>query len=426
LVRVEVLRQRGFLHSGFVDLDAAALEWGHRCIRRGVILRHLPALIFALVPQLAPCLSLVDELRFMRLRYGVKWQLWASFRMLLSDEVSLLDLLRANRTLSSENSPLESAPFQKDSDSSAENLDKHGRVSVLIPTIERYQYLKVLLSQLREQTYPAYEIIIVDQTPVPAQDKALYAAFTDLPMKVIFLEQAGQCASRNAGLQAACGEYVLFIDDDDEIRQDLIETHLRHLWRCRGEVSSGVAHEVGAGLLPADFTYARVSDVFPTNNSLIRRSILERSGLFDLAFDHGARADADLGMRLYFSGALMLLNPAIDVLHHHAPRGGLRTHKARVITYASSRASLVQRHLPSATEIYLSQRYFSPRQVRETFWLAVFSSFVLTGPLWRRILKALICFLLLPDTILRLWQKNRQAEQLGRLHPTIPNLPKKG
>ena len=107
-------------------------------------------------------------------------------------------------------------------------------------------------------------------------------------------------------------------------------------------------------------------DVFPTNNTLARREALERSGLFDLAYDHGARADGDLGMRVYLSGSVMMLEPAISVLHHHAPRGGLRAHGARVVTYASSRRRITHRHLPEVTEIYRSLRYFSERQVRET------------------------------------------------------------
>ena len=65
------------------------------------------------------------------------------------------------------------------------------------------------------------------------------------------------------------------------------------------------------------------------------------------------------------AGHLMVLNPEIRVLHRHAPSGGLRTHGARVITYASSRNRLTHRHLPSPTELYLGQRYFSPRHPGE-------------------------------------------------------------
>lgn len=83
--------------------------------------------------------------------------------------------------------------------------------------------------------------------------------------------------------------------------------------------------------------------MFPTNNSLLRLESLRRSGLFDLAYEKGERANHDLGMRLYLSGAKLLLNPAAAVVHLRAPRGGLRQHKARVVTRSSSRSSVWQR-----------------------------------------------------------------------------------
>ncbi len=91
--------------------------------------------------------------------------------------------------------------------------------------------------------------------------------------------------------------------------------------------------------------------MFPTNNTMLRRSALERSGLFDLAFDRGSRADHDLGMRLHLAGAALVYDPDVEVYHHHAPIGGLRTHGARTVTRASARRSLTQRNLPSVTEL---------------------------------------------------------------------------
>src|SRR5260370_5210673 len=169
------------------------------------------------------------------------------------------------------------------------------------------------------------------------------------------------------------------MDDDDEVPASLIEDHLKNLNRFQADVSSGVADEVGAGPLPHDFTFVGASDVFPTNNTMIHRNVLERSGLFDLAYERGQRADGDLGMRVYLSGARMVLNPGISVLHHHAPGGGLRTHKARVVTYASSRRRFTVGQAPSATQIYLARRYFSPRQDREMLLPGVLLTFTIPG-----------------------------------------------
>ena len=78
----------------------------------------------------------------------------------------------------------------------------------------------------------------------------------------------------------------------------------------------------------------------------------------------------------------MMLEPAISVLHHHAPRGGLRAHGARVVTYASSRRRITHRHLPEVTEVYRSLRYFSPVQVHEALVQSAVARSVRTAALF--------------------------------------------
>jgi GT2 family glycosyltransferase len=153
---------------------------------------------------------------------------------------------------------------------------------------------------------------------------------------------------------------------------------------------------------------------------MIRKSVLRGSGLFDLAFDRGQRADADLGMRIYLAGACMLLDPEIAVLHHHAPRGGLRVHKARVITYASSRQRLMHRHLPSVSEVYLRRRYFTPRQEWESLWQRAVGTLSSRGSRWRRALKLAIGLVLVPSTLWQMRRRCRQATAMLEKYPSIP------
>jgi glycosyltransferase involved in cell wall biosynthesis len=297
-----------------------------------------------------------------------------------------------------------------------------GRVTVLIPTLRRYPYLQVLLDQLRWQTVAPFEIIVVDQTPLGERNLEMKYEFSDLPLRWFFLDQAGQCSSRNFGLQTARSEYILFLDDDDEIQPDLIERHLTNLSRYRINISNGVAIEPKAGDLPEEFRILRVSNVFPTNNTMIRRDLLQKSGLFDLAYDHGQRADHDLGMRLYLTGELMVLDPDISVIHHHAPVGGLREHKARVDTYAASRKRLFKQILPSVSDIYLSKRYFSEKQVREKCWIDILGTFSVKGSVPKRFLKGLIALLSMPRNIYLVKQRIKIADQMFEQFPRIPRL----
>ncbi len=422
LVRTSVLRRLGGVRPEFETLAGAGLELGHRWVMRGALMRHVPSLLSDVHAEAAR-LPLEDEMRFVYYRFGRFWLRWSLMRSVLTKATGLREAITLRGSLEREPAPATPPPLREAgvADGSSRPVTRR-TVTVLIPTVDRYPYLEQLLEQLGRQTVRPLEVIVVDQTAPERRRADLAAKFPSLPLRVLHLDRAGQCSSRNAGLEASAGDCILFVDDDDEVPPDLIERHLESLDRFRNEVSCGVAEEDGAGPLPEAFRLFRSSDVFPTNNSLIVRDVLFRSGLFDLTYDRGARADADLGMRLYLSGCLMVLNPEIKALHHHAPSGGLRTHGARVITYASSRKKLAQRHLPATTEIYLALRYFSARQVREFLWLQTAATLAFKGGLVRRALKALVGVVLLPDTLRQIRGRVRDARVLLEAGPRIPAL----
>jgi glycosyltransferase involved in cell wall biosynthesis len=423
LLKDKVLRQLGGPFPQYRSLAGASLEMGYRYIRRGAFVRHVPFLVEEgkCQPDGAQALPFEDELRFALSHVRRLWVQWGLFRAVLSGYVAPRQALHAWIRVRKEPLPSTPPPYYQDVPPIKCKPDI-APVTVLIPTLERYPYLRTLLDQLRRQTIKPLEIIIVDQTPENARDKGLETDFADLPLRLFHLDRAGQCTARNYGLVRSAGKYILFLDDDVEVPPTLIEDHLRTLEYFHADASSGIADEIGAGPLPVEYKILRPSDVFPTNNTMIRKDALYRSGLFDLAYDHGQRADGDLGMRLYLGGALMVLNPDICVLHHHAPRGGLRAHKARVITYASSRKYLLHRHLASVSDCYLMMRYFTPRQVREAVLKDLIGTFGFRGNIVRRLLKAIISLILLPHSAWVIGRRMRIAREMFKQYPQIPSL----
>ena len=421
LIRTEVLRQLGGPDPCFESLDAASLALGYRYIRNGAFVRHFPAMLPDLIVTPAVEISLRDELRFLQAGFTRRWLFWAGFRSVLRDKLSPVALHRAWREIKSE------TPSQVKTRDQRTRLDvgehtPERKVSVLIPTLHRYPYLRTLLNQLREQTVTPFEILVIDQTPQDERNLDLKGEFSDLSLSWYFLDLAGQCSSRNFGLDMAQGEFILFLDDDVEIQPDLIEKHLTNIARFQTNVSNGVVKEKDRGELPEDFLFLRVSNVFPAGNSLIRKSALGKSGLFDLAYDQGQRADHDLGMRLYLSGELLILNPEITVLHHHAPMGGLREHKARIDTYATSRNNIFKRNLPTVSDLYLAKRYFSDQQVKEMCWMSVLGTFSLKGAFPKRFAKIIVGFLSLPSSLRIILKRLKVACAMLEYFPQIPEL----
>ena len=420
LMKAEVLRQMGNLQPEFLTLDGCGLEFGYRCVTRGVLVRHLPSLAGKGNLPTNVQIPLEDASRLIYAHFGRRWGDWALLRTLMRGEISPRKLARILATIRGETLPPSPSPFRH-AGAAAGNWRHEARVSVLIPTLDRYPYLRTLLAQLREQSVRPIQVIVIDQTSPERRETSFQEEFSELPLCMIHLERPGQCVARNTGLEVAQGDFILFLDDDVELRADYIERHLNSLNRFRANVSSGVADEKGIKELPEHFRFIRLSDVFPTGNTLVHRSVLERSGLFDLAYDHGQRADGDLGMRAYLTGALMVLNPDVRLFHHRAPSGGLRTHGARRITYDSSRTRLLQRQLFSATEVYLAKRYFGPRQLKEMWWLTVLGTFSMRGNLILRVLKAIVSLLFMPITMWQLHKRLDEGDRMLRRFPVIPS-----
>lgn len=106
------------------------------------------------------------------------------------------------------------------------------KVSIVIPTFGRPQRLRQALLSLVAQTHQDLEIIVVDDNP-PTSDcrlatQAVLAEFTVDP-RFIFVQSPknlGGAMARNAGLAHATGEYLTFLDDDDEYLPEKVAIQL--------------------------------------------------------------------------------------------------------------------------------------------------------------------------------------------------------
>lgn len=93
-------------------------------------------------------------------------------------------------------------------------------MSVIIPTFDRAALLIELLDALARQSWPAIEIIVVDDgatDDTQARIDGWHAAHQHVTLKRLATPNIGCGGARNAGLAVAEGSYVYFIDDDDII-----------------------------------------------------------------------------------------------------------------------------------------------------------------------------------------------------------------
>lgn len=98
-------------------------------------------------------------------------------------------------------------------------------ISVIVPIFKVEDYLRKCVDSVINQTYKNLEIILVDDgSPDNCPKICDEYANQDSRIKVIHKENGGLSDARNAGMKIAKGEYVSFIDSDDYISCDCIET----------------------------------------------------------------------------------------------------------------------------------------------------------------------------------------------------------
>lgn len=97
-------------------------------------------------------------------------------------------------------------------------------ISVIVPVYKVEKYLPECIESIISQTYTDLEIILVDDGSPDSCGKICDAyAEKDNRIKVIHQKNRGLCGARNAGLGAAKGDYIGFVDSDDYISGDMYE-----------------------------------------------------------------------------------------------------------------------------------------------------------------------------------------------------------
>ncbi|MBR5384319.1 MAG: glycosyltransferase family 2 protein [Bacteroidales bacterium] len=93
-------------------------------------------------------------------------------------------------------------------------------ISVIIPVYQGEKTLARCLNSVLNQDMDDYEVIIIDDGSTDGTAEICMRYSSDSRVKVICQENSGVSASRQRGLDAACGEYIQFVDADDWIDQN--------------------------------------------------------------------------------------------------------------------------------------------------------------------------------------------------------------
>jgi glycosyltransferase involved in cell wall biosynthesis len=180
-------------------------------------------------------------------------------------------------------------------------------VSVIIPTHNRVELLKNAVDSVLKQSYENFEIIIVNDCSSDDTEEYLKGLVDERISFHTIIKSKGGNHARNTGIEMARGEFIAFLDDDDEWMPEKLEKQMKLF----EDDSVGLAY-TGSEVIYTfyDIKYKNIprnrgnlfkevlirNCIGTTSSVVVRKSILEISGLFDEEIK--MRQDQDLWIRV--------------------------------------------------------------------------------------------------------------------------------
>ncbi|UOG59627.1 glycosyltransferase family 2 protein [Leptospira noguchii] len=101
-------------------------------------------------------------------------------------------------------------------------------ISVVIPTYNRENKILNSISSVLKQTLPPKEIIVVDDGSTDATVSKIQETFSD-KVQILLLEHKGVSHARNRGVENATGDWIAFLDSDDEWLSEKLDKQWKHI-----------------------------------------------------------------------------------------------------------------------------------------------------------------------------------------------------
>lgn len=168
-------------------------------------------------------------------------------------------------------------------------------VSAIITTHNRKDLLRKAINSVLCQTYDMIECIVIDDAGSDGTEDYIKDYINTGKIKYIYItkeESRGGNYARNIGIKAATGEYVAFLDDDDEWKENKIEAQIQCISDQVGFVYSGKIVETNFEKVYDDSINRKYPEgdlskeilihiLTVTSTIMVKRSLLFEVGLFD-------------------------------------------------------------------------------------------------------------------------------------------------
>ncbi|WP_298368916.1 glycosyltransferase [uncultured Lutibacter sp.] len=390
------------LNKAYSSLEISKLDGSYQAIQKGYI-GNVKTINFE-----TP-IPIEDEYRFIRSYFNKLWVYYTFLLRLLTfhNPFKEFQAFFNTRKVNQINVFTTYLKYPEWDNFNSKIVKQQPKVSVIIPTLNRYTYLKDVLNDLEKQDYTNFDVIVVDQSE-PFQE-LFYKEFS-LKLRVIRQQEKALWLARNTAIKTSNADFLLLFDDDSRVAADWITNHLKCIDFFNAEISSGTSISVVGAKVPDSYRYFKLSEQIDTGNVLIKREVFKKIGLFDRQFEKQRMGDGEFGLRAYLAGFLNISNPTAERLHLKVETGGLR----QMGSWDGFRPKKWFAPRPIPSVVYLFRNYFGNTLTRYALLKAVPPSLIpykYKANVKMMLLGYVLSLLLFPLVLLQVWKSWKLASK---------------
>jgi glycosyltransferase involved in cell wall biosynthesis len=183
-----------------------------------------------------------------------------------------------------------------------------GLVSIIVPVYNAEKTVSETINSVISQSYLNWELILVNDGSTDDSDK-IVSSFSDSRINYTEQKNKGVAHARNTGLNLARGEFIAFLDSDDlwdsskleksvsylnSFKSDLVYSKVKMF---KDDISNAISYEYVEPIIETnDYYRLLIFDYIPTLSVLLKKSVLDEIGNFDVNLN--GTEDWDLWIRI--------------------------------------------------------------------------------------------------------------------------------
>lgn len=250
-------------------------------------------------------------------------------------------------------------------------MSQYPLISVIVPAYNAEKTIQRAVRSVLTQTYPNVELVVVDDGSTDGTGALLDTlAATEPRLRILHQSNGGVCVARNAGLNAAKGERICFLDADDELTEKALQTLSETMEETRSDIVAGTCERVRSdessfekyalpgehwtwqALEPLEHSLADHPATYSVWGKLYRREVLG-----DTRFVEGRRIHEDsfFLFQVFQQELTMTVTNFVTVRYHltenSASRAGFSEKFLDILYFAQEKRKIIEENHPQYLDL---------------------------------------------------------------------------